>query len=338
MTSDQWSELNIIRRFIACCRVDNEQVIKGIGDDCAIIQPDSTKQWVITTDMLVDTIHFDTSWHPAYQLGRKCLAVNLSDIAAMGACPQFILVSVGIPDFITPSWLDQWIQGMSSMMNEFNCSLIGGDTVRSSQLTINITAIGTATKSQVILRSSASPGESIFVSGCLGSAAAGLVLSRDAKKLPPIDADLAAPFIERHLNPHPDVQCGKLLAASGLVTAMQDLSDGLATDLAHIAEQSGIGAVVETVLLPAHAHFERITTLIGLNPVQLQVSGGDDYHLVFTVREGAENQLKAFLHQHGGPPIYRIGKTVKGSGVTLITSDGSAADISFCGFEHRGTT
>jgi len=331
-----WSELDLIKRFAGSCRIDKEELIKGIGDDCAVIQPDGAEAWVLTTDMLVDTVHFDSRWHPAFQLGRKCLAVNLSDIAAMGATPHSVMLSVALPATIEPAWLEQWMQGLSSMINEFDCALIGGDTVRGERLTISITALGTIARDRVVLRSTAGPGESIFVSGYLGSAAAGLLLCRDKTILPAVDERTAAPFIERHLDPSPDVFCGSLLARSGLVTAMQDLSDGLATDLAHIAEQSGLAAIVEAERLPGHPELGKVCRLIEHDQVDLQVSGGDDYHLLFTVKKGAERELLDFLDRHGGPPVYEIGRTESGSGVRLL-HDEKSTDIAYRGFQHQST-
>jgi len=330
-----WSELDLIKRFAGSCRTDKNQLIKGIGDDCAVIHPDGTEAWVLTTDMLVDTVHFDTSWHPAFQLGRKCLAVNLSDIAAMGATPHSVMLSVALPDTIEPAWLEQWMKGLASMIKEFDCALIGGDTVRGAQLTISITALGTIARDRVVLRSTAGPGESIFVSGNLGSAAAGLLLCRDKAALPAVDEKIAAPFIERHLDPSPDVFCGSLLARSGLVTAMQDLSDGLATDLAHIAEQSRLAAIVAADRLPGHPDLEKVCRLIEHNPIDLQVSGGDDYHLVFTVKKGAEQDLLDYLDRHDGPPVYEIGQTESGTGVHLL-HNGELTDIGYRGFQHQG--
>ncbi|MCB2214586.1 thiamine-phosphate kinase [Desulfofustis glycolicus] len=330
-----WSELDLIKHFAGSCRIDKKQLIKGIGDDCAVLHPAGDEAWVLTTDMLVDTVHFDTSWHPAFQLGRKCLAVNLSDIAAMGATPHSVMLSVALPDTIETVWLEQWLQGLASMIDEFDCALIGGDTVRGAQLTISITALGTTARNRVILRSTAGPGDTIFVSGYLGSAAAGLLFCRDKAALPAVDEQLKAPFIKRHLDPSPDVFCGSLLAQSGLVTAMQDLSDGLATDLAHIAEQSHLAAIVDAERLPGHPDLAQVCRLLERSPIDLQVAGGDDYHLVFTVKRGAEQELIDYLARHDGPPIYKIGRTEPGSGVHLL-HDGESSDIAFRGFQHHG--
>lgn len=336
MQSSPWKERDVITRFSSSCQLHSQQIIRGIGDDCAVLAPDGEHDWVVTTDMLVDTVHFDTSWHPAYRLGRKCLAVNLSDIAAMGATPRFILLSIAIPVSFSKEWLDQWTSGFASLLDEFSCSLIGGDTVRGDQFTVNITAIGTTRKGRAILRSTAAPGESIFVSGELGSAAAGLILCREAGRVGSLDETLCRPFLDRHLDPAPDVACALLLAESGLITAMQDLSDGLATDLAHIADQSMVGARVEASLLPRHKNLAEVCTAIGHDPVQLQIAGGDDYHLVFTVQAGKDEELLRFMNSRKGPPIYRIGETFTGSGVRLQHGD-QEVEITFGGFQHRST-
>lgn len=337
MSTKQWSELDIIRLFANSTGNKDTNLIKGIGDDCAIIAPSTEKHWLITTDMLVEAVHFNSSSHPPYELGRKCIAVNISDIAAMGGEPKFALLSVSLPDSLGHEWIAEWSRGIDSVLKEFNCQLIGGDTVRGEILTANITIIGDVEGNKAILRATAAAGETIFVSGHLGSAAAGLAVLQNMEELSKKARKLALPFIKQHLNPTPDVTCGKILRQSGMITAMQDISDGLATDLAHICLQSKISALIDETELPCHEDLSEMCKILGCKTTELQISGGEDYKLVFTVEQGRDDELINYVADNGGPPIYHIGKTVPGNGVFLVTDNGNI-DITFQGFEHRGSS
>ena len=306
-------------------------LIHGIGDDCAVIAPAPGEHQVVTTDMLVEDVHFNLSWHPPYELGRKTIAVNLSDIAGMGGLPQYVFISIAIPDRIEHSWIMKWFAGVRSIIEEFDCCLAGGDTVRGASLSISVTVIGTVEKDYALLRSSARKDQSIYVSGQLGSAAAGLLLFQ-MNRADLLEVDISKPFVQRHLNPSPDVNLASALAASGFVTSMQDISDGIATDLAHICRASGLGAVVEESLLPHHPDLPEISDRLGYSTTDLMVSGGEDYHLLFTIEEGCETELELFMAGRGFS-VYRIGKTVAGKAVNLHVS-GKYRDITFRGFEH----
>ena len=332
-----WSELDMISLFSGRIgAADAPGLLEGIGDDCAIFTGSGPHNWLVTTDMLVESVHFDRSWHPPDLLGRKSIAVNLSDIAAMGGTPLFALASVALPPQIGKDWMEQWSTGAAAILEEFGCTLIGGDTVKGPVLTINIVVLGSATKQGTILRRTAGVDENIYVSGNLGYAAAGLEICRQPELFESFKQDEIDPFIEKHLNPIPRVKLGRTLAASGLVSAMQDISDGVATDLAHICTQSGVGAEVRADLLPGAYTLEKVCRRLNSAAVDLQLSGGEDYELLVTVKKGKDEALLALLQERGGGTLYRVGRTVPEQSVRLISAEGSR-DIGFKGYQHTGS-
>ncbi len=337
MTSQkQWSELGLIELLADKSKgVSAEGVITGIGDDCAVFKNRCGRNWLATTDILIEGVHFDLSWHPPHLLGRKAVAVNLSDIAAMGGTPHYALISIGVSDQVDNEFLSRFSGGAAEILNRFDCSLIGGDTARAPALTINVVILGTTAEDCAILRSGSVPGENIYVSGPLGSAAVGLEISRRGLPPGPFAENDVRSLVDKHLNPEPRVELGRLLGTSKLVSAMQDISDGLATDLAHICRQSGVGAEISAELLPGHELLKPLCRLLKLDSAAVQTTGGDDYELLFTVKRGKDEEVHDLLGSSGFGKIHRIGRTIEGTGVNLIDGQGST-DISFMGYQHAG--
>ncbi len=334
---EKWSELDLIRLFSGRTGApDAKGLIKGIGDDCAIFDTPGDSSWLATTDILIENIHFDRSWHPPHLLGRKSIAVNLSDIAAMGGTPHYALVSIALSDHLAKDWIEKWSAGAAEILEEFGCTIIGGDTVKGPALIINIVILGSGVKDRIIRRSTATEGENIYVSGELGSAAAGLEICRAPALFKSTPKDALQPLINKHLNPTPRVALGQLLGASEMVGAMQDISDGIATDIAHICSQSGVGAELDADLLPGAEILERVSQVINKEAVDLKISGGEDYELVFTVKKGRDEDLLTLLRENCGEEVYRVGRTVKGCDVRLISGE-DAVNIGFRGFQHRGS-
>lgn len=334
---EEWSELDLIRLFSGRTGAPGAKgLIKGIGDDCAIFDTSEDRSWLATTDILVENIHFDRSWHPPHLLGRKSIAVNLSDIAAMGGTPHYALVSIAVSDQLDKDWIEKWSAGAAEILQEYGCTIIGGDTVKGPALTINIVILGSGAKDRIIRRSTATEGENIYVSGELGSAAAGLEICRAPVLFQSTAEDALQPLINKHLNPTPRVLLGQVLGASKMVGAMQDISDGIATDLAHICSQSGVGAELDADLLPGAEILGRVSQIINKEPVDLKISGGEDYELVFTVKKGRDEDLLTLLRENCGEQVYRVGRTVKGCDVRLISGE-DAVNIGFKGFQHRGS-
>lgn len=308
---------------------------KGIGDDCAVFNSIPGMEWLVTADMLVENVHFDPSWHAPYLLGRKSIAVNISDIAGMGGLPQFALLSIAIPGHYDSKWTDSYVAGCISLLDQYNCVLIGGDTVSSDKLTIAVTVIGTAPANNAICRDGARAGDAVYVSGPLGSAAAGLHLCQSENySIADTENCRWQILMGCHLDPTPRVQLAQLLQASGYVTAMQDISDGIATDLSHICTASNVSATIVQQSLPAHHELLAMCRQLQLDPVHFQVRGGEDYELLFTVQSGCEEQLEQRIKTMSGEEIYKIGRISEGQGVTMRTRSGEGVRIDYQGYEH----
>ncbi len=327
-------ERDFIKSLASRVARDHAHLKKGIGDDCAIFASIPGSDWLITADMLVDKVHFDTTWHDPYLLGRKSLAVNVSDIAAMGGVPQFALLSMGIPGSYDSEWTDRYMDGFISFLDQFGCVLIGGDTVSSDILTFSITVLGSAEDGKAIGRQGASAGDSVYVSGPLGSAAAGLYLCQKGSfGIPETKSSRWGALLARHLNPVPRVGLGRLLLQSGCVTAMQDISDGIATDLSHICTASGVAAVLDENTLPAHPELLKMCAEMEMAATDFQLRGGEDYELLFTVPRACEPDLLQKLSaadQH----IHRVGVIEEGEGVSIRTHSGECVRIDYQGYEH----
>ncbi len=325
------------REFISRIRAQSSSVsgglVTGIGDDCAVfncIENDQEgKLGLVTTDALVDSIHFDLSWHPAKLLGRKSLSVNISDIAAMGGKPLYALLTVGFPGKDMSGLADDFMAGFYEVLGEHKMALIGGDTVRSKDFFISVTVIGEVAREHIVYRSCAKEGEDIWVSGFLGQAAAGLELCRrgmfkdgENKKI-----------IAAHLDPNPQVALGQVLAESGLVSAMMDVSDGVATDLSHICAESSVGAEIEEDLVPLSSEISETAIRLQCSPLDWALRGGEDYQLLFTAPASNSENMKSLVLQKLGREIFRIGRIVKGKGVQLCRF-GEAREVSYGGFDH----
>ncbi len=328
------NECQIIE-YIAGLAGPAEGLVKGIGDDCAVIDKDGSHVWLLTMDTLIESVHFNRTFHPPEKLGRKAVSVNVSDIGAMGGKPLFVLLSAGMPQGFDEAWFRDFVRGLTQACREYGCFIIGGDTVASpGGLTFTLTVIGEAAADKVVYRRGARPGDTIWVSGELGFAAAGLELLTAGIEPDNKDFD---PFREKHLNPLAQVALGRQLADGGLTHAMMDLSDGLATDLAHLCKQSGVGARLFAQDLPGVARLGTAARLTDSDPEHWALSGGEDYELLFTADPKDSLELVRSA-EHCGQTIFPVGTIVDGSGVTLIRKrdDGSSEElaIAYQGFDH----
>jgi len=307
-------------------------LVRGIGDDCAVLARAGGLLELATTDTLVEGVHFDLAWHPAHLLGRKAVAVNVSDIAAMGGIPRYALLALGLPATLAKAWLDDLLAGFIAALAEYGVVLVGGDTVRSpAGLVLSVTVLGEVAADEVLYRHGASPGDGVWVSGCLGAAAAGLELCRGGRALPA--GHPWAPLGRAHLDPVAQVRLGRLLATSGMVRAMMDLSDGLATDLAHLCKESGVGAEVDAACLPLADELRQAARELGRDPLDWALAGGEDYGLLFAAPADAAEKLVRLVAEAGGPVISRVGYCTAGSGVVLV-HQGRERHIAYQGYDH----
>ncbi len=318
-------ELEIIAMIREMVGEGSAGVVRGIGDDCAIIAC-GNGSLLVSTDTLVQGVHFDLAWHPPRDLGHKCAAVNLSDIAAMGGRPGYAFLSLGLPE-ADYRFCREFMEGFIACLGENGAVLAGGDTVHSPVYSFTITVIGEAVGAGPLQRSGAGAGDEILVSGYLGEAAAGLELFKQG-----IDDPAFAGLFRAHLAPEPRVSLGQVLAASGLVRSLIDLSDGVACDLAHICRESGLAAEIEADMIPVSPALGAAAAKTGHDPLALAVSGGEDYELLATVAPDDAEALLCLAREKGFR-LHRIGRMVEGSGVWLC-EEGGRREITDRGFDH----
>lgn len=301
-------------------------VILGIGDDAAAFSPSPGRINLITTDMLVEGIHFDLSLCDPLSLGRKALSVNLSDIAAMGGQPRFFLLSLAIPPTIDLDFLDRCIEGMLQRANQFGVTLIGGDTCSSrDSLVLTITALGEQYPDRIIRRSGARPGDRICVTGTIGDSALGSRLLRQGQQ--------EGNAVLRHLDPVPRVAEGKALADAAIPTAMIDLSDGLLADLGHILELSSVGARIDAEAAPLSEEFRQHFPTLTEDALALAFAGGEDYELLFTVPPEKLQHIEPLLEKQA-TSVTVIGTITADRNLVVTGADGRELSPASKGFNH----
>ena len=316
------NEFELIERFFSHLTGGDESVSCGIGDDAAVLALPAGQELVVSTDTLVSDVHFFGDAEP-FDIGFKSLAVNLSDMAAMGAQPRWATLALTVPR-ADMDWLQGFSRGFGALAERFGVCLIGGDLSR-GPLSITCQILGTVPAGAAILRAGARPGDDIHVTGALGLAALALSLLQGGRgnstAVPPS-------CLERLLRPVPRVQAG--LALRGTASAMIDLSDGLAGDLGHILAASGAGAVVELSRLPCGEGAD----VVGVaEMLKLAVTGGDDYELCFTAA-AAERDRIAALAAAADCGMTLIGKVVAGSGITWLDENGDAVAMAPESYHH----
>ncbi len=300
-------------------------VILGIGDDCAAIEIPGPDYLLWTVDTLVEGVHFDLAYTSLSQLGWKSLAVNLSDIAAMGGDPGPALLSLGWPPDRDRSLALEFAAGLAQAAREYGVAVIGGDTVASpGGLIITITLTGRVPAAQMLRRAGARIGDLIFVTGPLGEAAAGLEILRRGLDLPP---DLKEALTEAQLRPRPHLRAGRLLAQEGLATALIDTSDGIATDLYHICQAGGVGARIPAASVPISPRVLAAAPHLGRAPLDLALTGGEDYLLLFTCPPSLAGRLPAAFSRAGLAVPLPLGRIVAGDRVILETSGGRSGHL-----------
>ncbi len=309
------------------------EILLGMGDDCAVLRKGEGRVLLLSMDTLVEGVHFDCGFHPPELLGRKVVGVNVSDIAAMGGAPRQVLLSAGLPPGFDQKWMRAFSQGLLQACQDYGCALIGGDTVASpGGYSFTLTIVGEMEEAAVLYRSGARDGDTVFVSGQLGLAAGGLALLRAGHDGPDF-----APLVARHLQPEARVLLGTRLAASGLVHAMMDSSDGPATDLAHICTASGLGAQIFAEKIVLSGELRQAAALTGADALNWALCGGEDFELLFTAAPQAEPALQE-LARNCGLPITAIGVMDRGTGLRLRQEDGRGPErvLSYQGYDHFG--
>ena len=345
------SERDLIARIHSQLPPAPSWMLVGIGDDAAVVEPERNRLEVLSVDSIVEGVHFDRAFVPPDAIGHRALAVNLSDLAAMGAAPRLALLSMALPATLPLAHFDAIVTGFCTLAERHRLHLAGGNLTRSpGPLVIDVTVAGTAKRRQVLTRSGARAGDELYVSGTIGSARAGLIglqstttevtdtnrehRSHKEKPSPPFVAvsSVVAPCIERYLRPDPRVRLGVWLGRNRAASACIDLSDGLADGLHRIAESSAVGIAVDASALPIDAGARATFEARGDDAVEEALAGGDDYELLFTVRRRMSRALAAGARQTGAP-LTRIGVCTDARAVVLRRAGGDTP-LPLTGFDH----
>lgn len=305
----------------------------GIGDDCAVLVPDAGRVLLATTDLLLEDTHFRRRYATPHDIGWKSLAVNLSDIAAMGGRPRWALIALACPRDTRVEEIEAFYGGMLDLARQYDVAIVGGDTTESAHgWIVNITLLGDGARP--ILRSTAREGDVVAVTGSLGRSAAGLAVLERAPSPRCVMADVVAEVTMAHLRPRPRVSEGQWLGDADGVHAMIDLSDGLAIDLGHIAEESGVGVRVALDRIPVSAATREAAAALGEDAIRWAAGGGEDYELLITCDRAHLARLSEGLERATSTPLTAIGEVVAPPAVvTFLDPSGHVAPV-VPGFEH----
>lgn len=340
MNLSDLGEFGFIDRISGILNTADERVIKGIGDDCAVVRLTDDRVQVITTDAFVENIHFLTDRIAAEQLGHKCLAVNLSDVAAMGAEPTFAVVTVASPASRDAEYLTRMFFGIRALADRFGVTIVGGDMTSSQRdLMISITALGEARADEIRYRSAAHPDDVLFVTGVIGESGAGLATLLDDTHARQMRQETLDALRSRHLTPEPLMGEGRWLArytgpVGERVGAMLDVSDGIASDIRHICRESSaqhgapIGVRIDEAELPITATLAEFLDRTGGDPIQYQLQSGEDYALLFSAPESTADDLMDRFRAEFATQIARIGIFTGDDRYILHRCDGSEYPLS----------
>jgi thiamine-monophosphate kinase len=324
------TEAELIAAIRAILAPAPDWVVVGIGDDGAVVEPERNRLEVLTVDALVDGVHFDRRFTPPDAIGHRALAVNLSDLAAMGAAPRVALLSLALPSALLLDDFDQLVRGFGRLAAQYRLHLVGGNLTRThGPLVIDCTLIGSVKRRGVLTRRGARPGDEIYVSGAIGAAAAGLDILQTSDGAHDSSSRFSMPeqsgagqdCVQRYLYPEPRVRLGTMLARNRAATACMDLSDGLADAVRQTAAASGVGMVIESSALPVDEAARSWFAAHGHDPVIAAVSRGDDYELMFTVRPRLRGRLRTAARQ-AGVRLTRIGVCTDTHEVVLRRGEG----------------
>ena len=308
----KFGEFELIDLIRKANKIKDKRVLVGIGDDCAVIAEDAKKLMLATTDMLVENEHFTLKFDP-FLIGEKSMTINVSDIAAMGGVPKYALVSVGLKGSESLDFVKKLYAGMKSACRKYGFELVGGDTVHSNRVIVSVTLLGEVEKGNYILRSGAKVDDYVLVTGCLGAGAANLLAGKIY--IPKIHVKLA-----------------RELAKRKLVNAMIDISDGLSSEINHIAKESGTGAEIYEECIPVSKEVLRIAKRYGKDPVKLALNGGEDYELLFTVEPDKLFDAVALSKEYSDTRV--LGRIVPKKQKVTIMKKGKKRFLPAGGYDH----
>lgn len=334
MTVSDLGEHALLARLLARLPRPGAQILVGPGDDAAVIEPERRTRLVLTTDALVERVHFSRAWCSPADIGHKALAVNLSDLAAMGAVPRWALVSLALPADFEVEAAEALLDGLAGHAREHGVSIAGGNLTRSpAGLIVDVTAGGEVAPRKWLTRGGGRPGDELWVSGTLGSSRAGLEMLQDGRGAAAAGATAAEDAcISRHRRPEPRVRLGVAVARGGAARAAMDLSDGLADGVRQLAGASGCGARIEAAAVPLDVGARDWWQARGTDPVQTAIAGGEDYELLLAVPPRWGGRLRHVRGQVADPALTRIGILTRTPEIMLVRAGREEAWP--IGFEH----
>jgi thiamine-monophosphate kinase len=336
MNLKEIGEFGFIKKISRGCLIRPDTIFKGIGDDAAAFITEPGYLTLITTDLLVERIHFLREATSGFDLGYKSLAVNLSDIAAMGGIAREAFVSIAIPGDCQLDYLDQIYDGIKNLAAKFDVNILGGDTTSSRiDLIINIVVQGIVSKEEILCRDAARPGDIIFSTGFLGDSRAGLhlILNKIAA-----DTQALKSLLNAHKLPEPHLREGRFLARQPGVHAAIDTSDGLSSDLGHIVEESRVGARLFADKIPVSQELRDFCTRFDFDPIDYALAGGEDYNLLCTITPESADQIANAFTKEFKRPLFKIGKITAEKQIALVYPGAKTRPISSTGWDHFRTT
>ncbi len=334
MKIEQLGEFGLIDRIRSALPEPGPNVVVGIGDDVAVLEGSAESVWLATCDVQVEGAHFLRDSITPRDLGKKALAINLSDIASAGGIPRFALVSLGLPPDLEVGFLDQLYAGLREEGEKFGVEIVGGNMSRSRLgMFIDVFLLGETLRDNVVLRSGAAAGDRIMLTGTVGDAAAGVALLLDGNLR--TDDSYAATAAERQHSPTPRVKEGALIGALRQASSMIDVSDGVASDLGHILEKSGVSARVEAARLPVRPENRELAKLARGDEWHFALHGGEDYELLITAPVGRAERLAQRITAETGTPVAIIGEILPpGQPAQLVLPDGKTVPLGVKGWDH----
>ncbi len=325
-------EFGFIKKISRGCLIRPQNVIRGIGDDAAVFTQDCNEVTLLTTDLLVERVHFFRHKTSGFDLGHKALAVNLSDIAAMGGTAGEAFVSIAIPKDCSIDYLEDLYMGMKTLAAKFDVNILGGDTTRSeADLIINISVTGSIPEKEILCRNTAEHGDMIYSTGLLGDSKAGLYLILNDIKA---DSKELNELLNVHNLPVPHLKQGRFLASQKGVHAAIDVSDGLSSDIGHISTESNVGVHLFYEKIPVSKNLKHFCQRFHKNPIEYALTGGEDYTLLCTISpDKADNIARRYLKEFN-KPLYLIGEITDSTRMELIYPNGKIKNLSPSGWDH----
>lgn len=324
-------EFALIERIAQIVEHADERVILTIGDDTAVVKPTELDYTLLTTDLLVEDVHFILSTISPWRLGYKSIAVNLSDVAAMGGLPDYAVISLAMNPETDVSTIEDLYRGMAEVSRKYDLRIVGGDVTKSDKMIINVAIVGEVEEENLCRRSDAQVGDVIMVTGEFGASAAGLRTVLNPGLRPKVkDPDKLE---KAHFLPEPRIREGRILAKLG-IHAMEDVSDGLASEIKHICEASMVGARINLSKIPIARGVEKVAELTGERAIDIALAGGEDYELVFTAPIEIQRQIENSFTGIGAK-VTVIGEILdKSQGITVIDWSGNVKPLEISGYAH----